>query len=111
MDWLLSWPRAGVRAFTHALIDLRPTLRRLLPRRLHHATGQAARWFIRSIEAAGAGAEEIDAFAPAAAPLFKPEAFAAGPILHTNTALAWGGADLYVTATTSLYRIRDQRSR
>ena len=93
MDWLLSWPRAGLRAFTQALIDLRPTLRRLLPRRLHHATGQTARWFIRSIEAAGAGAEEIDAFAPAAAPLFKPEAFAAGPILHTNTALAWGGAE------------------
>ena len=82
-----------MRALTQALIGVRPTLRRLLPRQLHHVTGQAARWFIRSVEATGAGAGDIGTFAPAAAPLFKPEAFAAGPILHANTALAWGGAE------------------
>src|SRR5262245_38323280 len=93
MDWLLSWPRAGLRAFTQALIGLRPRVRRLVPRRLHHMTGQAVRWLIRSIETVGAGADDVDTFAPAAAPLFKSEAFAAGPILHANTALAWGGAE------------------
>ena len=72
---------------------MRPTLRRLLPRRLHHVTGQAARWFIRSVEATAADGGDVGAFAPAAAPLFKPETFAAGPILHANTALAWGGAE------------------
>jgi glycosyltransferase involved in cell wall biosynthesis len=75
------------------LIGVRPTLRRLLPRRLHHVTGEVARWFIRSAESAGADAGDILAFAPAGAPLFKPEAFAAGPVLHANTALAWGGAE------------------
>jgi len=93
MDWLLSWPRAGLNALTQALIGVRPTLRRLLPRRLHHVTGQAARWFIRSVEATAADGGDIGIFAPAVAPLFKPEAFAAGPILHANTALAWGGAE------------------
>ena len=38
-------------------------------------------------------ADEVDSFEPAAAPLFTPEAFADGPILHVNTALAWGGAE------------------
>jgi glycosyltransferase involved in cell wall biosynthesis len=82
-----------LKALTQALIGVRPTLRRLLPRQLHHVTGQAARWFIRSVEATGAGVGDIGTFTPAAAPLFKPEAFAAGPILHANTALAWGGAE------------------
>ena len=30
---------------------------------------------------------------PRLRPLFTPEAFADGPILHANTALAWGGAE------------------
>jgi glycosyltransferase involved in cell wall biosynthesis len=93
MDWLLSWPRAGLRAFTQALIGLRPRVRRLVPRRLHHMTGQAVRWLIRNVETMGAGSDDVDTFAPAAAPLFKSEAFAAGPILHANTALVWGGAE------------------
>ena len=52
MDWLLHWPREGLRAFAQALIGLRPAVRRLIPRRLHHVTGQVARWFIRSVETA-----------------------------------------------------------
>ena len=88
-----SWPRAGLRALTQALIGLRPGVRRLVPRGLHHVTGQAARWLIRSVEATGVRTDEIDAFAPAARPFLNAEAFAAGPILHANTALAWGGAE------------------
>ena len=82
-----------MRAFAQALIGLRPAVRRLIPRRLHHVTGQVARWFIRSVETAGSDRGDIGTFAPAAAPLFKPKAFEAGPILHANTALAWGGAE------------------
>jgi|SoiMethySBSTD1v2_1073268.scaffolds.fasta_scaffold174251_2 glycosyltransferase involved in cell wall biosynthesis len=93
MDSLRSWPQAGLRALTQALIGLRPGVRRLVPRGLHHVAGQAARWLIRSVEATGVRTDEIDSFAPAARPLFNAEAFAAGPILHANTALAWGGAE------------------
>jgi glycosyltransferase involved in cell wall biosynthesis len=93
MDRLLSWPRAGLNALTQALIGVRPRVRRLVPRRLHHVTGELARWLIRRAEGAGAGPGDIRAFAPAAAPLLEPEAFAQGPILHANTALACGGAE------------------
>ena len=55
-----SWPQAGLRALTQALIGLRPGVRRLVPRRLHHVTGQAVRWLIRSVEATGMRADEIE---------------------------------------------------
>jgi glycosyltransferase involved in cell wall biosynthesis len=83
----------GLQTFTQVLIGLRPAVRRLVPRRLHNAVGHAARWFVRSVET-GAGIEPgITAFRLAAAPLLSPDAFVAGPILHVNTALAWGGAE------------------
>jgi glycosyltransferase involved in cell wall biosynthesis len=93
MDSLRSWPQAGLRAVTQALIGLRPGVRRLVPRGLHHVTGQAVRWLIRSVEATGMRADEVDSFEPAARPLLAPAAFADGPILHVNTALVWGGAE------------------
>lgn len=89
MDRLLAWPRAGLRVFTQVLIGLRPSVRRLVPRRLHHAAGEAVRWFIRSVETAGV----VPALRRAATPLFGAQAFEAGPILHANAALAWGGAE------------------
>ncbi len=84
----------GLQAVTQVLIGLRPTVRRLVPRRLHNAVGQTVRWFVRSVETgAGADPTSIAAFRPAGAPLLGLDAFAAGPILHVNTALAWGGAE------------------
>jgi glycosyltransferase involved in cell wall biosynthesis len=91
MGRLLAWPRAGLRALTQAMIGLRPTVRRLVPRRLHHAAGEAVRWFIRSVESADA--RTVPVFAPAATPMFPLHTFEAGPILHANAALAWGGAE------------------
>jgi glycosyltransferase involved in cell wall biosynthesis len=92
-----SQPRRSVGALgalTQALIALRPAVRRLMPRALHHAVGEAARWLIRRAEMrAGALPAGAVAFAPAAAPLLAPGAFADGPIVHVNSALAWGGAE------------------
>src|SRR5262245_46584206 len=85
--------RVALRAFNQALIGLRPGMRRLVPRGLHHVTGQAARWLIRSVEATGMRADEVDAFEPAARPLLDAAAFAEWPILHANTCLVSGGAE------------------
>jgi glycosyltransferase involved in cell wall biosynthesis len=87
------WLWGGLQALTQVLIGLRPAVRRLVPRRLHNAVGHAVRWFVRSVET-GAGAESGNAASrPASAPLLSADAFAAGPIVHVNTALAWGGAE------------------